>query len=116
MGTGRLVFDAVTTPWTSDADLRTRGGALVWDADLMGDGLPAPFRERFPAARPGTVLELPYRCLVKLPPARIGVGVALFDASDAAGFDSLMIGCETDQWGCADAVSAKAASAAMNNA
>lgn len=73
---GCLIFDAAVTPWTGDDDLRDRGGALVWDADQMGDSLPTPFRARFPTARPGTVLVLPYQCLLtSLPPARIGVAI-----------------------------------------
>jgi hypothetical protein len=73
-------MDARTTPWTSDEDMRARGGVLVWDAAHMGDVLPAELRQRFPAAQLQVPLVLPYRCLTQLPPARVGLALVLPDA------------------------------------
>jgi hypothetical protein len=61
------------TPWVSDADLRTRGGALLWDAGQLGDDLPALFRPSIAGAQVQPALVLEYPGWHRLPPARIGL-------------------------------------------
>src|SRR5262249_22700696 len=51
--------DPAVSPWTSDDDLRGRGGVLLWDAGAFGDGLPQRLHDRFPDARARPPLELP---------------------------------------------------------
>jgi hypothetical protein len=62
--------DARTSPWTSDDDLRRRGGVLLWDAGCYGADLPAWLRQRFPRAQPQKALSL--SCAAGGPKVRIG--------------------------------------------
>jgi hypothetical protein len=61
------------TPWARLADLRQRGGALVWDADLLGDQLPPPYAACAPVVLTQPPLLLPYGGVTRLPPVRIGL-------------------------------------------
>ncbi|MBA4189209.1 MAG: hypothetical protein C0467_14520 [Planctomycetaceae bacterium] len=70
---GYLVFEAKATPWTNDDDLNTRGGVVVWDADQLGDDLPAVLRQRLPRAVGQPPVVFPYHTVAKMPPARTGV-------------------------------------------
>jgi hypothetical protein len=72
-GVGYLVFDAEATPWVTDAQVRARGAALVWDADLLGPTLPDELRDLFPEAETQPPLVLPYQILGTPPNARIGL-------------------------------------------
>jgi hypothetical protein len=59
-----------TSPWTGDADLCTRGGLLVWDADCYGEDIPEWLRIRFPREVPQMPLALP--CAAEGPVIRVG--------------------------------------------
>jgi 4-amino-4-deoxy-L-arabinose transferase-like glycosyltransferase len=74
---GYVAMDERLTPWTSDEDMRRRGGVIVWDAARTGDDLPDGLRERFPMAQVPPPLLLAYRCPQQLPPARIGFALVL---------------------------------------
>ncbi len=78
---GYPIMDARVTPWTSDEDLRVRGGVLVWDASRSGEGIPPELRERFPNARLQPLLILPYQCPQQVAPARIGVALVVPEGS-----------------------------------
>ena len=56
-----LYLDEKRALWTSDADLRTRGGILVWNADRDGAELPSSLQERFPSAAIQPALIVPYQ-------------------------------------------------------
>jgi 4-amino-4-deoxy-L-arabinose transferase-like glycosyltransferase len=62
--------DLRTSPWTGDADLCTRGGLLVWDADCYGEDIPEWLRERFPDALPQPALNL--KCAAGGPMLHVG--------------------------------------------
>ena len=62
--------DPRTSPWTGDADLRQRGGVLLWDADCYGADMPEWLRDRFPAALRQAPLVLP--CAGFGPEVRVG--------------------------------------------
>jgi hypothetical protein len=55
-----VVPDPLATPWTNDADLRLRGGVLLWNAGVFGDELPSWSRKRFPEALTHEPIELPF--------------------------------------------------------
>ena len=61
------------TPWATDADLRTHGGVVLWDAALFGDALPALYRRYASVAQVQPPLILPYSGWQRLAPARIGL-------------------------------------------
>jgi hypothetical protein len=61
--------------WTSEEDLTRRGGVFLWDVRLIGDAPPEEFQRCFPQAQIQPPIELNYRCLGHVPPARIGVAV-----------------------------------------
>ncbi len=73
-------LDASAARWTSDEDVRTRGGVLLWNAAQQGDGLPASVRPRFPSAEVLPPLVLPYHCAGQVQPARIGIALQLPNA------------------------------------
>jgi hypothetical protein len=68
-----LDLDPRAVPWTSDEDLRRRGGVLVWNADALGDWIPWWLWLRFPTAVWQPPLVLPYKCKTRVPPARVGL-------------------------------------------
>ncbi len=68
----RLIVDEIYAPWTSDEDLRKRGGILVWEADRDGATLPSSLKERFPAAVPQPLLSVPYQGGSRFASAQIG--------------------------------------------
>jgi hypothetical protein len=68
-----LELDARVAPWTSDADLRHRGGVLIWNAAHLGDGLPPLFRRRFPEAQWQPPVVLPCPAKRSGPPVRAGL-------------------------------------------
>jgi hypothetical protein len=72
-GVGYFVFDPEHVPWTDDADLRARGGVLLWDAGQFGDALPEIARLRFPAAEAQPPIILPYQTGAAAQPDRVGV-------------------------------------------
>jgi 4-amino-4-deoxy-L-arabinose transferase-like glycosyltransferase len=60
--------------WTSDEDLRRRGGVLLWDAGRYGTRkVPRALRARFPAAELQPSFALPYQCRAPVPPVRVGM-------------------------------------------
>ncbi len=65
-----------TGDWSSDRDVREKGGLVVWDADFEKVSPPDYVREHFPEAEtyPG-ILSLPYQTGAKVAPVRIGVAV-----------------------------------------
>src|SRR6516164_6998997 len=72
-----LYLDEKRAPWTSDADLRARGGILVWNADRDGAELPPPFQERFPSSVPQPALLVPYQGGSHFASAHIGWALVL---------------------------------------
>ena len=70
---GYLVFDSKGAPWVTDGDLTTRGGVIVWDADQLGDELPAVVRVRFPGAIGEPPVSFPYQTGAPIPRARVGL-------------------------------------------
>jgi 4-amino-4-deoxy-L-arabinose transferase-like glycosyltransferase len=54
-----IVPDSGAARWTSDADLLTRGGVLVWDAAAFGDKVPRWLKKRFAGAEDQPPLVLP---------------------------------------------------------
>ncbi len=49
-----------TAPWTSDDDLRRRGGVLLWCAATYGEDMPDWLHARFPTAEVQRALALPW--------------------------------------------------------
>jgi 4-amino-4-deoxy-L-arabinose transferase-like glycosyltransferase len=70
-----LDFAPRYSPWTSDEDLKRRGGVILWDSRRSGEGLPRELRQRFRHAEVLPPLTIPYQTGAKIPPARIGVAV-----------------------------------------
>jgi 4-amino-4-deoxy-L-arabinose transferase-like glycosyltransferase len=62
-------------PWTSDEDLKRRGGVILWDCRCRGDQLPAELHDRFQTAEVLKPLTIPYQTGAKIPPARVGVAI-----------------------------------------
>ncbi len=62
--------DPRTSPWTSDAELCSRGGILVWDADCYGEDIPEWLRARFARALPEVPIVL--SCAAGGPKVRVG--------------------------------------------
>ena len=66
-------------PWTSDEELRRRGGVLVWALRARNEGdtpkLPSDWGKRFPNAIVDSVAEVPLLTDASLPPARYGIAV-----------------------------------------
>jgi hypothetical protein len=71
-GLGYLVLNEKLAPWTSDSDLRGRGGILVWELDRDGGALPPSLRDRFPLAVAQPPLIVPYQGRSRFASARIG--------------------------------------------
>ena len=67
-----LDLDERHAPWTSDADLRMRGGILVWNADRDGAGLPSLLQDRFPSAAIEPTLVVPHQGGLHFALVRIG--------------------------------------------
>lgn len=67
-----LDLDPVYSPWTSDADLRRRGGVLLWDMATHGTGVPPHLARRFPAHERHSVI-LRRQTRTPLPPLAVGV-------------------------------------------
>ena len=61
VGFGYLDLKEKYAPWTSDGELRTRGGILVWELDLYGAALPSSLQDRFPSAVDQPPLIVPYQ-------------------------------------------------------
>ena len=81
---GDFVFEPEHSPWTSDADMKARGGVLLWDAGTMGDGLPLEAQKRFPQAVVEPPVILGYQTRASIPADRIGVAFVL-PATDTRG-------------------------------
>jgi hypothetical protein len=70
---GYFLFEPQHAPWTNDAELAARGGVLLWDAEQLGDDLPAGVRDRFPTAVADPPIVVPYQTGADLRPDRVGV-------------------------------------------
>jgi hypothetical protein len=72
------VVDPGLGQWARDEDVNARGGVVLWRGDSSedGDDMPADVRRRFPRARSGGTVELPY--LMRNPDTpRLRVGIAI---------------------------------------
>ena len=70
-----LDFAPRYSPWTSDEDLKRRGGVILWDCRRRGDLLPAKLRGRFRTAEVLDPLTISHQTGAKIPPARIGIAI-----------------------------------------
>jgi hypothetical protein len=59
-------------PWTSDAELRKRGGILVWQLARDGAAVPSSLQHRFPSAVAQPPLIVPYQGRSNFASAHIG--------------------------------------------
>jgi 4-amino-4-deoxy-L-arabinose transferase-like glycosyltransferase len=67
-----FVVDESYALWTSDEDLRKRGGVLVWEADREAATLPSWLKDRFPTAVLQPILTVPYQRASRFASAQIG--------------------------------------------
>ena len=65
-------LDPRRSPWTSDDDLRRRGGVLIWDPGADSEGLPASWAARFPMAVVQPPASFPRHAPASSPPIRLG--------------------------------------------
>jgi hypothetical protein len=72
-GLAPLMLDPRIVPWTSDQDVRTRGGILLWKIRRTDNNMPTALRAHFPDAQVQPPLTLPYAWPVGVPPLRVGV-------------------------------------------
>lgn len=64
--------DPAASPWIDPSALAAAGAVLVWDADAVGDALPAGLRQTFPSAIVQMPVVLKKQCLYAKRPVRIG--------------------------------------------
>jgi 4-amino-4-deoxy-L-arabinose transferase-like glycosyltransferase len=74
-GLGGSAPDEAACPWTSIADVKNRGGVLVWSADREGAALPSGLRTHFPDAETLPTLTLPWQTGAPVKPVNIGLAV-----------------------------------------
>jgi hypothetical protein len=74
-GLGGSSPDEAECPWTSIADVKKRGGVLVWSVEREGVALPAGLRTHFPDAETLPTLTLPFQTGAPVKPVNIGVAV-----------------------------------------
>ncbi|MHC4179000.1 MAG: hypothetical protein ACYSWU_15915, partial [Planctomycetota bacterium] len=63
------------SPWTSDEDLKSRGGVILWDCRRRGDQLPVELRERFGTAEVLDPLTISCQTGARTPPVRVGAAI-----------------------------------------
>ncbi|HXJ78844.1 MAG TPA: glycosyltransferase family 39 protein [Candidatus Methylomirabilis sp.] len=74
-GLGAAILDESACPWTSVADLKNRGGILVWSVARQGAPLPAELKTQFPDAEILPAVILPWQTGAPLEPVRIGLAI-----------------------------------------
>ncbi len=65
-------LDPRKSQWTSDEELRHKGGIIIWDAGRAGGELPDRWRTRFPMALVQPVVPFAWRTSVALFPVQMG--------------------------------------------
>jgi hypothetical protein len=75
-GLGGASLDEQACPWTSVADLRTRGGVLLWLVEREGTALPPELADAVPDAEVLPPLVLPWQTGAPIAPVRIGIAIA----------------------------------------
>ena len=68
-------LDAANCPWTSVADFNSRGGMLIWFADVEGSTLPLSLRTDFPNATQLGTFDIPLHTLVPRTPRSVGLAI-----------------------------------------
>ncbi len=61
------------SPWTSDADLNERGGAIVWNAEVIGNDTIDDLKSRFPQIEFQLDVELPFEIWGGRKTTRVGL-------------------------------------------
>ncbi len=61
-------------PWTSDDELRRRGGVLIWDVTVF-DRPPEKWLARFPRARVQPIIDLPWKARGVKDSVKIGIAI-----------------------------------------
>jgi len=67
--------DPITSPWSSDEELRRRGGVIVWQKDSRDGPFEVDWQSRFPGAIELPEASLSWQTSANLEPARIGLVV-----------------------------------------
>jgi hypothetical protein len=65
-------LNATISPWTSDEDLKARGGVIVWNVETEGTRVPDRWRNRFPQAEVQPVASFAWQTSAHLPPLLLG--------------------------------------------
>ena len=63
------------SPWVKVENLRRQGAVFVWDADVLGDQVPADALKAYPELQSPRVVELQWHTRAAIKPVRIGVAV-----------------------------------------
>lgn len=63
------------SPWTSDQEMKEKGGVLLWDAGQSEHTLPGKWAETFPEAQLQSPIDLAWHRLPQAKPIQIGIAV-----------------------------------------